>query len=123
MLRRAAGRWPAVTEQLDIFAASAPIRHRVHRADPITSRIAAHNHGAQLERHADQILAVIKTLDKPATGGEIAGRWNAPHSYDWKRSEVGRRTKELESDGKIRRCAPRICEVKGSLQVTWEVVR
>lgn len=89
--------------------------HTMSRAtDPMTSKIAAARmvESGRADSHAKMICDEIRRFPG-MTSGELA----VACTLD--RNAVGRRTTELEREGRIRRGKARKCRIQGTQMMTW----
>lgn len=110
--------------QLDWCAADMP---RSRRRDPITSRLAAQKIAPVYHGQKADVLRIVR--EHPLrTASEIGEIWADEQGIvdgakrHAMRMTVSRRTADLAHDGALRRCAPRVCAVSGTVQTTWRAV-
>lgn len=92
-----------------------PAFTRARSSHPETSKLAAGDVAGDLPRLHREVLHLVQAHPR-RTASELAA---ISEERDVRR--VGRRLSELVDLGKLRRCAPRTCDITGRTAITWEV--
>jgi CRP-like cAMP-binding protein len=83
--------------------------------DPITSYVAAENHKENAITNRQKCLMTLIEFPK-STSAEVA------HYSDLDRYEGSRRLPELRRMGMVKNGEARKCTIRGTMQMTWEVI-